>query len=109
MLINTKNLFLNIHLLFTSNVSLKIYYNNFFFSCVSFRLLLQNLFSRIFETTPAGISRKQFQHFGQLITSGKTFTPHRRRLQQHKHHNYHYYYHQQQQHHNFVLPHVHVL
>ncbi|KAM7341806.1 lipase 3 [Cochliomyia hominivorax] len=31
----------------------------------------RNLFPRIFETTPAGISRKQFQHFGQLITSGK--------------------------------------
>ncbi|XP_065368739.1 lipase 3 [Calliphora vicina] len=31
----------------------------------------RNLFPRLFETTPAGISRKQFQHFGQLITSGK--------------------------------------
>ncbi|XP_054738906.1 lipase 3 [Anastrepha obliqua] len=31
----------------------------------------RNLFPRIFETTPAGISRKQFQHFGQLIKSGK--------------------------------------
>ncbi|XP_037952851.1 lipase 3 [Teleopsis dalmanni] len=29
------------------------------------------LFPRIFETTPAGISRKQFQHFSQLIISGK--------------------------------------
>ncbi|XP_055857317.1 lipase 3 [Episyrphus balteatus] len=31
----------------------------------------RGLFPKIFETTPAGISRKQFQHFGQLINSGK--------------------------------------
>ncbi|KAL5287226.1 hypothetical protein ACFFRR_008258 [Megaselia abdita] len=31
----------------------------------------RSLFPKIFETTPAGISRKQFQHFGQLINSGK--------------------------------------
>ncbi|XP_036330298.1 lipase 3 isoform X2 [Rhagoletis pomonella] len=31
---------------------------------------LQGILPRLFETTPAGISRKQFQHFGQLIKSG---------------------------------------
>ncbi|XP_020715583.1 lipase 1 isoform X2 [Ceratitis capitata] len=31
---------------------------------------IEKLFPRILETTPAGISRKQFKHFGQLISSG---------------------------------------
>ncbi|XP_036330296.1 lipase 3 isoform X1 [Rhagoletis pomonella] len=30
----------------------------------------RGILPRLFETTPAGISRKQFQHFGQLIKSG---------------------------------------
>ncbi|XP_039954266.1 lipase 3 [Bactrocera tryoni] len=31
----------------------------------------RSLFPRILETTPAGISRNQFKHFGQLIRTGK--------------------------------------
>lgn len=36
-----------------------------------FPYILQELFPRILETTPAGISRGQLLHFGQLINSGK--------------------------------------
>ncbi|XP_039481634.1 lipase 3-like [Drosophila santomea] len=38
-------------------------------ACLLFRC--QNILPRILETTPAGISRGQLQHFGQLINSGK--------------------------------------
>lgn len=39
-------------------------------ACLLFRC--QSIFPRILETTPAGISRGQLQHFGQLINSGKS-------------------------------------
>lgn len=40
-----------------------------------FPYILQELFPRILETTPAGISRGQLLHFGQLINSGTKRTP----------------------------------
>ncbi|KNC27717.1 hypothetical protein FF38_11340 [Lucilia cuprina] len=64
-------------------------------------LSIYNLFPRLFETTPAGISRKQFQHFGQLITSGKTFSP--QACHHQHHHRHHHLHHCQHQHYNNIV------